>query len=144
MSETIVVGTDGSPTAEKAVRHASTLAARLGASIMVVTVFDRRGDLSPMGSVPEDVSWTDTAGGRGEEIAARAVDIAKQEGVDVVRHRAVPGDPGTALLEVATEIDASIVVVGSRGMTGTGRLFGSVPNHVSHNATCDVLIVHTD
>ena len=50
-----------------------------------------------------------------------------------------------ALLGVATEVSASMIVVGSKGMHGAKRLvLGSVPNKVSHNACCNVLIVSTD
>jgi nucleotide-binding universal stress UspA family protein len=44
---------------------------------------------------------------------------------------------------VAESEGADLIVVGSRGMSGAGRLLGSVPNTVSHRAHCDVLIVAT-
>lgn len=54
------------------------------------------------------------------------------------------GDPADAILDVAQEQDAALIVVGNKGMTGTRRLLlGSVPNNVAHHAPCSVLIVRT-
>jgi nucleotide-binding universal stress UspA family protein len=62
-----------------------------------------------------------------------------------VTTKAVPGPPAEALLDVAEQIGAGLIVVGNMGMTGTKRfLIGSVPNRISHHAPCDVLIVKTD
>jgi nucleotide-binding universal stress UspA family protein len=44
---------------------------------------------------------------------------------------------------VAEKLGASTIVVGSKGMSGGRRLLGSVPNKVSHEASCNVLIVAT-
>jgi nucleotide-binding universal stress UspA family protein len=56
----------------------------------------------------------------------------------------VKGDPADALLNVAKDVGASTIVVGNRGMRGGRRVLGSVPNTVSHKASCNVLIVQTD
>ncbi len=54
------------------------------------------------------------------------------------------GDAADAILDVAEEHRADLIVVGNRGMTGAKRfLLGSVPNKVSHHAPCSVLIVRT-
>jgi nucleotide-binding universal stress UspA family protein len=68
---------------------------------------------------------------------------ARMGGVESTTHT-VPGDPADALLEVAEKVGATLIVVGSRGMHGMKRVLGSVPNKVSHSATCSVLIVCTD
>lgn len=52
-------------------------------------------------------------------------------------------DPADALLEVADQVNARMIVVGNRGMAGPRRVLGSVPNTVSHGARCSVLIVST-
>jgi nucleotide-binding universal stress UspA family protein len=63
--------------------------------------------------------------------------------VEVECHTA-PGDPADVLVEVARSVDADVLVVGNRGMRGTGRMImPSVPNRGSHRAPCDVLIVDT-
>jgi nucleotide-binding universal stress UspA family protein len=57
----------------------------------------------------------------------------------------VQHDPADAILEVADEVGATLIVVGSKGMHGARRLaLGNVPNKVSHRARCNVLIVSTD
>jgi nucleotide-binding universal stress UspA family protein len=56
---------------------------------------------------------------------------------------ALPGDPARAILQIATEVGADLIVVGNKRMQGAGRLLGSVPNHVAHHAACAVLIVRT-
>ena len=54
------------------------------------------------------------------------------------------GDPADAILDVAEELEADLIVVGNKGMTGAKRfLLGSVPNKVSHHAPCSVLIIRT-
>ena len=54
------------------------------------------------------------------------------------------GDAADAILDVAEEQAADLIVVGNKGMTGAKRfLLGSVPNKVSHHAPCSVLIVRT-
>ena len=54
------------------------------------------------------------------------------------------GDPAKAIVRVAKEVGADVVVVGNKGMQGTKRfILGSVPNKVAHSAPCAVLIVKT-
>ena len=54
------------------------------------------------------------------------------------------GDPAAELIKVAEAEHAQMIVVGNRGMSGAGRILGSVPNTVSHSARCGVLIIPTD
>jgi nucleotide-binding universal stress UspA family protein len=131
--ESIVVGTDGSETAERAVERAGVIARALGATVHVVSGYSR--DPAPVGE-------------RGGERANanQSVDRARQRlanlGVESEGHM-WPGEAGRALVQVAEEQGAQMIVVGNRGMTGARRVLGSVPNHVSHHARCDVLIVST-
>jgi nucleotide-binding universal stress UspA family protein len=68
---------------------------------------------------------------------------ARQAGVEVTTHPR-EGDPADAILDVAEERKADLIVVGNKGMTGAARfLLGSVPNKVSHHAPCGVYIVRT-
>ena len=56
----------------------------------------------------------------------------------------VASDPADALVSVATEVQADLLVVGNRGMSGLKRfVLGSVPNRIAHHAPCNLLIVHT-
>jgi nucleotide-binding universal stress UspA family protein len=143
MADTIVVGTDGSDTAQQAVAEAVRLAKALGAELHVVTAFEPvRG--ARLGGAPEGVSkfygplTNDLARSTVDEAAARI----RAAGVDVEQHM-VQKAPADALLEVAKDVDASMIVVGSQGMSGARRILGSVPNKVSHEAICNVLIVST-
>ena len=68
---------------------------------------------------------------------------SREAGVEVETF-AREGDPADAILDVAEEQDADLIVVGNKGMTGAKRfLLGSVPNKVSHHAPCSVLIIRT-
>jgi nucleotide-binding universal stress UspA family protein len=142
----IVVGTDGSETAAVAVRHAATLAAAFGGELMVVTAFRPQtvGDRPLEAEVPDDLRWAITDSAVAEEHARSAAAIARDAGLEKVRVRSERGDPADALVTVADDTGADLIVVGSRGMTSASRfILGSVPNKVSHHAPCDVMIVHT-
>jgi nucleotide-binding universal stress UspA family protein len=142
----IVVGTDGSDTAKIAVEHAARLASTVGASFLAVTAYDP----NPPGldrdreAAPDDLKWRITASGLADDHAQDAVRLARQTGVKEARAVSQAGTPAEALLDVAEERGADLIVVGSKGMTSPGRfLLGSVPNAVSHHAPCDVMIVRT-
>jgi nucleotide-binding universal stress UspA family protein len=133
MSEAIIVGTDGSATAGRAVEEAVRLARALGADLHLVSAHEPlRSGASP--SEPQ-ASVDSTLGA--------AATLARDAKVPVETH-AVRGDPVAALLEVAGAVDAKLIVVGNQGMHGAKRVLGSVPNAVSHKAPCNVLIVQTD
>ncbi len=69
--------------------------------------------------------------------------VLRELGVEVETH-AREGDPADAILDVAEEQRADLIVVGNKGMTGAKRfLLGSVPNKVSHHAPCSVMIIRT-
>jgi nucleotide-binding universal stress UspA family protein len=142
----IVVGTDGSETAAEAVRQATELAKATGAELDVVSAFDPvpadrlREEESEL---PADVAH---AVGPTEDVNVvleGAAGPARGEGIEVTTH-AREGDPADAILDVAEETKADLIVVGNKGMTGAKRfLLGSVPNKVSHHAPCGVYIVRT-
>jgi len=91
------------------------------------------GDVQYEISPREDVNLTlDSAAG-----------TARNEGLEAQTH-AMEGDPADAILDVAEEIKADLIIVGNKGMTGARRfLLGSVPNKVSHHAPCSVMIIQT-
>jgi nucleotide-binding universal stress UspA family protein len=139
----IVVGTDGSDTATQAVKQAIELARLTGAQLGIVSAYAaRRGGAEQQGA-PADVQYE--LGPREDinlVLDAAAAD-AKAAGVEVQTH-AVEADPADAILNVAEETKADLIVVGNKGMTGARRyLLGSVPNNVSHHARCSVIIVRT-
>jgi nucleotide-binding universal stress UspA family protein len=143
----IVVGTDGSPTAQQAVEEAAGLAASDGARLVVVTAF-REGE-GPAHEVdgdrlPEDIRFMLTDRVQAEELAERGREAARAAGAEKVVVRALAGDPAEVLLEAASEFDADLIVVGSRGLSSHAHfILGSVAASVSHHAPCDVLVAHT-
>lgn len=144
MDDSIVVGTDGSETAQQAVSEAVRLAKALGAHVHVVSAFEPlRG--AKIAGAPEGAArvWAPHPDDQVEGILSQAVAGVRLAGVQATPH-AVQRDPADALLAVADEVGASMIVVGSKGMHGARRLaLGNVPNKVSHRAACNVLIVAT-
>jgi nucleotide-binding universal stress UspA family protein len=142
----IVVGTDGSETATEAVNQALELAKLSGATLSLVSAYQpasgRRVQAEQAGA-PADVQYE--IGPREDVnlvLDAAAAEV-KQQGIEVQTHP-VEGDPADAILNVAEETRADLIVVGNKGMTGARRyLLGSVPNNVSHHAPCSVMIVRT-
>jgi nucleotide-binding universal stress UspA family protein len=142
----IVVGTDGSDTAAEAVRQAVDLAKLSGASLGIVSAYEpvskRRLEGEKQG-LPADVQYEIGPREDVNLVLEGAAAVAKKEGIEVQTHP-VEGDPAEAILNVAEETGADLIVVGNKGMTGARRfLLGSVPNNVSHHAPCSVIIVRT-
>ncbi len=77
-----------------------------------------------------------------QEIVDRASSRLKRQGVQVATH-VCPGEPAEVLMTIAGAENAQMIVVGNRGMVGSRRVLGSVPNRVSHRAPCGVFIVRT-
>ena len=143
MSESIVVGTDGSATAKRAVAEAVRLAKALGAEVHVVCAHDPMRGVAAAGASGFVVVPTEDDD---EAVAATLADAqasVADDGVAVHTH-AVRANPTDALVSVAAQTGASLIVVGNQGMHGAKRVLGSVPNSVSHKARCNVLIVSTD
>jgi len=146
MFRSIVVGTDGSETAKEAVRQALELARRLGARVELVSAYEpvsgaRLRDESQQ--APGDVQWMVNPREDVDSTLREAAEEAAAAGVEVSIY-ARQGDPADAILDVAEERSADLIVVGNKGMTGAKRfLLGSVPNKVSHHAPCSVLIIRT-
>jgi nucleotide-binding universal stress UspA family protein len=142
----IVVGTDGSDTANKAVGQAVQLATSIGASLDIVSAYEPVSGArlrEERQAVPDDVQWAINPREDVDATLEGAAERAREAGVTVEVH-ARQGDPADAILDVAEEHDADLIVVGNKGMTGAKRfLLGSVPNKVSHHAPCSVLIVRT-
>jgi nucleotide-binding universal stress UspA family protein len=142
----IVVGTDGSETAEHAVRHAAELAKLFGARLTVVTGFTPHPEEEArrQSEAPPDVRWMITDATSADERARRGRAIAREVGVEETVIRVDSGDAASLLLDAAEDMSADVIVVGSKGMTSPKRfVLGNVPNKVTHHATCDVVIVHT-
>jgi nucleotide-binding universal stress UspA family protein len=149
MFDVIVVGTDGSESAGIAVHHATKLAKLANATLHIVSAY-REVSLGTVamaasaGASTVDVEQVNRGmTAQGALVCEHAASAAQRDGVKVELH-AVPGDAADALVSVATQVGADLVVVGSRGMSGARRfVLGSVPNKVSHHCPCSLLIVDT-
>ncbi len=141
--DSVVVGIDGSDRAAIAFRDALSLAKLSGAKLHVVHV------VHP--AVPAGFSNTyqsqlalDRDREDADRIGEQALAEAEREGVAAEMHHP-GGDAADGLLSVAETVNADLIVVGNRGMTGAKRfVLGSVPNSVAHRSPCSVLIVNTD
>ena len=144
MYESIVVGTDGSETAKRAVAEATRLAEAMGGKLHVVAAYEPLRGAKIVGA-PEGAAkvWELKPDAAVQNVIQEAVSGVRLKGVEVESHT-VTGDPADALLEIAESQNADLIVVGNRGMHGMTRVLGSVPNKVSHRAACNVLIVATD
>jgi nucleotide-binding universal stress UspA family protein len=142
----IVVGTDGSETAQTAVDAAAELAKLTGARLELVSAYEpvtSQRLRSEARQVPADLQWMVNPR---EDVDATLADAAERvaEAGAEARTYAREGDPADAILDVAEELGSDLIVVGNKGMTGAKRfLLGSVPNRVSHHAPCSVLIIRT-
>jgi ubiquinone biosynthesis protein len=121
----VLAATDRSETAGRAVAWAAEMVARYEAELLLVHVLVEDG----------------TRQAAERELAAYADELALPR---VRTFVAVGDDPAHAIVEAAKEQQADVIVVGSVGMQGRKEfLLGNVPNRVSHNAQCTVVIVHT-
>jgi len=123
MYKRILVGTDGSSTAAKAVDRAVDVARAAGASLTILSA--ARAD-------------------NGEKLVS--AEAARHANPDVeIDTKVVDGEPVAALIDTARDGGYDLLVMGNRGMTGVTRFLrlGSVPNKVSHHLPCSLLIVKT-
>jgi len=140
MFENVVVGTDGSGTADLAVREAAELAKANRGTLHVVSAY-RPKAAQTVGTPGEQ--WALLPAERVDAVLDEASSLGRILGVKVEVH-ASRGDPANAILRVAKDVGADVVVVGNRGMKGAKRfILGSVPNKVAHSAPCAVLIIKT-
>ena len=140
----IVLGTDGSPTSEKATKLAVELARETASRLCVVAAWHTpltNYSYEQIRSIPEIDQHEQK---RAHDAAQAALDLAEAEGVEVesfVRN----GDPVDMITQTAGNCDASFIVVGSHGWGAIRRLvFGSVSTALLHHAPCPVLVARLD
>ena len=139
MNGPIVVGTDGSDTATSAVLRAIQLAKAFDQTLHIVhaaapqQVSDKKLPAEFRGTV---VSGQDNVL---DDVASRA----RSAGVKVEVH-SVHGDAAEAILDVAEQVDADLIVVGNKGIGSAKRfVLGNIPSKVVHNSPCSTHVVHT-
>jgi nucleotide-binding universal stress UspA family protein len=141
--QTVVVGTDGSDSSLRAVERAAKIAGA-DAKLIIASAYLPQQDDSRAADVLKDDSYKVTGMAPIYEILHTATERAHNAGAKKVEDRAIVGAPVDALVSLAEDTQADLLVVGNVGLsTITGRLLGSVPANVSRRAKVDVLIVHT-
>jgi nucleotide-binding universal stress UspA family protein len=141
---TIVVGTDGSDSSLRAVERAGQIAAGSDAKVVVATAYFPQSEDQRAADVLKDEGYKMSGNAPIYAILREARDRAVQAGAKNVEEKAVVGAPVDALVDLADEVKADLLVVGNVGLsTIAGRLLGSVPANVARRSKTDVLIVHT-
>ncbi|MFD7432313.1 universal stress protein [Streptomyces sp. NPDC059818] len=143
---TVMVGTDGSESSLAAVEGAARLAAVCGAELVIACAYvPMRG---PELALAQDQlgaeAYQVVGSAPAEDTLRTAKGRALAQGAVNVRSVAVQDEPVAALVRIARECSADLLVVGNRGLRSlAGRILGSVPADVARKAGLDVLIVHT-
>ncbi|HYE37598.1 universal stress protein [Methylocaldum sp.] len=133
----VMVGTDRSETAEQAVRWAAAFAERYGAELFVVQVIQPQNPASTEFGAAERTR----AAAANDELTSHARQLAGERGRASV---VLDADPAMAMVRAAEQEAIDVLVVGNSGMAGRKEfLLGNVPNRISHNARCTVIIVNT-
>jgi nucleotide-binding universal stress UspA family protein len=141
---TIVVGTDGSDSSLRAVEKAGQIAAGSDAKVVVATAYFPQSEDQRAADVLKDEGYKMSGNAPIYAILREAKERAHQAGAKNVEEKAIVGAPVDALVDLAEEVKADLLVVGNVGLsTIAGRLLGSVPANVARRSKTDVLIVHT-
>lgn len=142
MYERILVGTDGSDSAGKAVDHALRLAQVTGGTVHVVTAWQAIPAMALSGQMGPAVPIAVDDGAWVTELHDRVSAQGDRLGVQVEGH-SVQGSAAQVIVDLAGELKADLVVVGDAGMHGLRGHLASVPNTVAHKSPCAVLVVPT-
>jgi nucleotide-binding universal stress UspA family protein len=141
--QTVVVGTDGSDSSLRAVERAAKIAGE-DAKLIIASAYLPQHDDARAADALKEESYKVTGTAPIYDILHTAKERARNAGAKNVEDRAIVGAPVDALVSLAEDTQADLLVVGNVGLsTIAGRLLGSVPANVSRRAKVDVLIVHT-
>jgi nucleotide-binding universal stress UspA family protein len=143
MVKTIAVGTDGSDTAQIAVDFALDMAERYKAKIVFASAYVPVSESrlrKEQEEAPAEIQWSINPSEEVDDTLRKVEDQAKERGLDYASE-ARNGDPADVIIDVASDNDADVIVIGNKGMHR--RILGSVPNSVTHNAPCSVMVVKT-
>ena len=133
----VMVGTDRSQTAERAVAWAATFAERFDAELHVVQVVLPTNPVTTEFGAAETTQAVATA----DELQVHVTALAGERAHSRV---VISDDPAMAIVEASEDAKIDVLVVGNAGMSGRKEfLLGNVPNRISHNARCHVIIVNT-
>ncbi|WP_371477471.1 universal stress protein [Kitasatospora sp. NBC_00315] len=141
-NQRIVVGMDGSPASENALRWAIAQARLTGGTVQAVTAWEYPAFYGWVGAVPVSDGFDP------QELATRTLaetvaEVAGAEPPVKVSQAVIPGNPARVLLDAAE--GAALLVVGSRGLGGfSGAVLGSVSRHLTEHAPCPVVVIRDD
>jgi nucleotide-binding universal stress UspA family protein len=140
---TVVVGTDGSASSFRAVDRAAQIAGADAKLIVASAYLPQQEDTRAADALGQE-SYKVSGTAPIYAILQDAKERAHAAGAKNVEERSIVGAPVDALVKLAEDENADLLVVGNVGLsTIAGRLLGSVPANVSRRAKVDVLIVHT-
>jgi len=137
--KTVVVGADDSATAREAVMIAADVAQSGGGKLHIVTAYDPKAVRAE--ELPAELRYA-VGDHPADVLLAQLSELVSAHGLEPVVH-ATEGDPVDAIVRIAEQVEADLIVVGNKGMKGVRRVLGSVPNSVAHKAPCSVLIADT-
>ena len=140
MISTVAVGTDGSATAEEAVRQAADIARRYRAKVVLLSAYRSSRGSPTDASQDIERQWASNPSARLATLLERTEARLRSEGIEC-ETLTDEGDAGDVLVRLASECGADMLVIGNKGMKR--RVLGSVPNTVAHNADCSVMVVKT-
>ena len=142
--KTVFVGTDGSDSSLGAVDRAGYLSSGPDAKVIVATAYFPASEDTRAADLLKDEGYKMSGNAPIYAILREAKDRAMAAGATNVEERPIVGAPVDALVDLAEEVHADLLVVGNVGLsTIAGRLLGSVPANVARRSKTDVLIVHT-
>lgn len=139
----ILIATDLSPATDKIVEHAKMIAQQMGAKLSMIHVVQHTPIIYGGGefSIPLDINLEETLKQHAQQALSQ---MGEHLGIPVTNLFLETGSIKKAVVDVAQEIGADLIVVGTHGHHGVEKILGSTANAILHAAKCDVLTVRTD
>jgi nucleotide-binding universal stress UspA family protein len=149
MLEKVLLPTDGSETADKAVAFAARLLTNTACKVTLLSVVEEPvysafwsdGLIAPEVLMPPPEELREELDNKAEEMLKESAAPLRDAGIEV-QSKIRFGNPASEIIQEAEEGEYDMVMVGSHGRGALGGfLLGSVSNRVAHHAKCPVLIV---
>ena len=140
----VLVGTDGSETAQCAVHAAGAVANALLVRATVVTSWyrDHVDDYEQIANVGSETSAGARNSAWATDVSVDGAALLREAGVEDVRTATPEGGPADSLVRLSDDRPGSLVVVGTVGLDRTAdRLLGNIPHQLTHHAHADLLLI---
>jgi nucleotide-binding universal stress UspA family protein len=144
--QTVVVGTDGSASSLRAVDRAARIAAESDAKLIIATGYFHQKEDPRAADILGDEGYKVQGDAPVYDLLREGRDRAKADGAKNIEERPIQGAPVDALVDVAEQVGADLLVVGNVGLDARSAIIGrvfSIPGAVATRAKVDILIVHT-